>query len=126
LAQLRGGALVSIGRGDDCAVGAAGDRANVSQRFQPSGRAQQRIYSFDDVSDVVTVADAPQSNRISLLTGNFTGKIFDFCCASRWQQTNRPRVQTVATRFPAQQKQGNMRLLFDAEIPHCLGNEVAV
>jgi hypothetical protein len=88
LAQRRGGAFVSIGGGEDCAVGGAGERPNVSQIFQPSDRAQQQIYSaehscFDDVSDVVTVADAPQSNRISLLTGNFTGKISNFCCASR-------------------------------------------
>jgi hypothetical protein len=73
LAQLRGGVFVSIGGGEDCAVGAAGENANLLGRALLS----------DDVSDVVTVADAPQSNRISLLTGNFTGKIFDFCCASR-------------------------------------------
>jgi uncharacterized membrane protein len=34
-----GAALVSIGGGEDCAAGAAGDSTNVSQRFQPSGRA---------------------------------------------------------------------------------------
>jgi hypothetical protein len=39
LAQLRGGVFVSIGGGEDCAVGAAGESANVTQRFQPSGWA---------------------------------------------------------------------------------------
>jgi hypothetical protein len=39
LHQPRGGALVSIGGGEDCAVGAAGDSANVNLTFQPSGRA---------------------------------------------------------------------------------------
>jgi hypothetical protein len=37
LLQPRGGALVSIGGGDESAAAGAGDNTNVNQTFQPSG-----------------------------------------------------------------------------------------